>query len=53
MPLNQHWQAKISAKEPNRLSLNNVTSASASFVIRNLDDTDTITVKHCYALPQV
>lgn len=51
--LNQLWQTKISAKDMNELTLYGVTSASASMVIRNLDDTDTLTVKNCYALPQV
>lgn len=52
MALNQYWQAKISAKESNRLTIKNATGAS-SIIIVNLDDTDSIIVKNCYALPQV
>lgn len=47
------WQASISTTETNNLNLKNVTRSSASIIIRNLDDTDTISVKNCYALPQV
>ena len=50
-PLNL-WQAKISAVNVNHLNVHNVKHSSTSLGITNLDDTDTITVSNCYALPQ-
>lgn len=52
IPLKNNWQTTISSINPNRLTLTHITSNS-SFVIRNLDDVDTITIDGCFALPEV
>lgn len=46
-------QASISAKNSNTFDTYSVNATFRSITVRNLDDTDSVIIKNCYALPSV
>ena len=50
-PVPSHGQGVISSKQQNILSVEGVMKDARILCIRNLDDTDTITIQNCYATP--